>query len=495
MSQRGSSAAPSSTSSTELTRPEDASWLGRVSAWLTPSRWTPAHWAVALLWVAAVLFIQWRLGTGFAAAANPDPTRNDQGAYLRMTADNLGYWWPTANDGIRNPLFPFLLKPWYSPDLQTFFHRAQLVNVWFGLLATAGIALFWLRRFPFLAGLNLTALTALVVTLPASSWVGAEAIFYLGFFFLWLLFAELLTRNPLKLYALAGLVAAFCYLAKPSITLLAGLFFAFSLLRAVQAWRTPTADDTWTPRRWLLGSVIFFAVLLVPTLPRAIYCAEKFGDPFQNTAQSCMWFDDWDTAYPQLSNLNPKHIDRLPADQRPTPANFFRRNSTAQVVERMKKGVDRQWHNFLLPEGDVAKGKKMQVPELRLPVRMRGAYLGALALFAIVLAVGNRGIPELPAHRTKRRAWLWLALGAFVLHFAAFSFYTPIAGGARFIMSLFLPVTAALAMAIETHREQCDATWRRWAYLGFQLLLAGLMLWHLGWLAGVKKFGEMRGAF
>jgi hypothetical protein len=208
-----------------------------------------------------------------------------------------------------------------------------------------------------------------------------------------------------------------------------------------------------------------------------------------------MWFDDWPSAYAQLGNLNPKMIDRVPVEQRPSPGNYIRRNSAAQIADRFAKGFDRQAHNFFLPEGTIEKGRKLQVPLLRLPLRLRGAFPLALGAFAIALAIANRKRLEEAAVRDQRRAWLWLAGVAFAVHFAAFAFYTPIAGGARFIMSLYAPVLAALALAIETHRVERNFGWRSVAYSLFQVVFAGVMLWHVVWLSTVTRFGEARGAF
>jgi hypothetical protein len=62
-------------------------------------------------------------------------------------------------------------------------------------------------------------------------------------------------------------------------------------------------------------------------------------------------------------------------------------------------------------------------------------------------------------------------------------------------MGLFLPVLAALAWALESRRMQFEIGWRVAVYSFFQIGLALTMLWHLGWLSAVQRFGELRGAF
>ncbi len=140
------------------------------------------HWIVALLWLAALLALQWKLGQGFIAQANQNPLRFDQDAYMALAKANLPFVWPAYTDGIRTPLFPFLIKFWASDDNAQFFAVAKQANVCFGLAATALLALYFLWKLPLLPALNVGTISALII-LPASVFVTAEAIYYALFSF------------------------------------------------------------------------------------------------------------------------------------------------------------------------------------------------------------------------------------------------------------------------------------------------------------------------
>src|SRR5258708_6650349 len=121
---------------------------------LFAKEWRLLHWVIAFLWLAAVLALQWKLGQGFIAQANQDPSRFDQGASLDLAKANLLFIWPAYTDGIRTPLFPFLIKSWFSDDNAQFFAAAKQANVCFGLVATALLAVYFLWKLPLLPAMN-----------------------------------------------------------------------------------------------------------------------------------------------------------------------------------------------------------------------------------------------------------------------------------------------------------------------------------------------------
>ena len=88
----------------------------------------------------------------------------------------------------------------------------------------------------------------------------------------------------------------------------------------------------------------------------------------------------------------------------------------------------------------------------------------------------------------------WLSGLAFAVHFLAFSFYTPVAPGARFIMSTWLPVLFALATGIESMRQRDSRTWKEALYQCFYLVMTAALLRQLLLLWQATVFGEVRGA-
>lgn len=467
------------------------------NGWLLAPRWRVSHAVVAIGWVLFLLLLQWHLGQGFAAQANLEVEKYDQRAYLRMVAAERAHWWPTGTDGTRNPLFPALLQPWYVPDVETFFRTAKQVNLGFGMLAVLVLGSWFLRRLPLVAALNLTTLAALAVILPISTVVTTEVVLYVALFFLWMECAELLVRNPLRDYAAAGLLAAVAYLAKPGITLLLLAFAGLTLGRWVWGMIRREKSEGWTGGRAWRGGAVFLGCFLVPVLPRAIEAQKVYRDPFQNSSAYGMWDDAWAQSYARLELYNKRRIGEIPEAQRPTPANYWRTHTGAQIAARLQAGADRQFRNFFLPEGRwMPKKNKIPDSQTRLLIARRGLYPLALLAGIAVLAVwtAGRGL-EVREERERRWAWGALALVAFAGHFLAYSFYTPIAPGARFLMGLFLPVTFSLALILESLRRRAPNAGTLAMYHGLHLVILGSLLWQMASLTTAQTFGEPRGAF
>ncbi len=463
--------------------------------WLFAKRSSPAHWLVAALILAGLFALQWKLGSGFITQGNQDLQSSDQNAYLALAKENAGRWWPAKTDGGRNPLVPWLLQPWLTDDSAETFASAKRANVGFGVVASILLAVFFLRRLPFLPALSLAMLSAFCVILPVSTFVGAEVIFYTAYFFFWVACWRLLMANRLRDYAIAGLLGSVAYLAKPSLLLTALVFIPLILFRWWSVRRTTHSTD-WNAGKMLLGSILFSSVFLVPVLPRALDARAKFGSSFQNTATSCFWYENWEQVLPHLAKLSPKRIAEIPEAERPSMSKYWQKHTLPEMFARLNSGMLVQFQNFFLPEKTLKKRKETPPPKpLRLTIARRGAYPLALLLLGTALAAGAQRGKGSDTEGTPRRTLIGFTLGCFVLHFLAFSFYTPLASGARFIMGMFIPVLFALGIITESLRARCPQVWPQLVYRATYTLLALSLLWQLFPLIRVTAFGEVRGAF
>ena len=462
--------------------------LRRLPDWLfAPSR-TRGHWLVLAVVLAASLALQWKVGHGFASQTNADMTTSDQAAYLHLARQNLHFWVPTVTDGARNPLFPWLLTPWYSPDEAQFFAAGKSVNVAFGMIASVVLGVYFLLRLPFLPSVVLTILGTYAVILPISVVVGAEVVFYPAFFFLWVCFCRLLAVDHLPTYAVGGLVCAIAYLAKPSTMLLTLAFFLLSTVRLRERWKARKL------RGLIVGGSLFLVCFLLPVLPRASYARRNFGDPLQNASTYCFWTDSWEEAFAHLDFYSKRRIGELPESKRPSLGNYWRHHSVAQMADRLLRGIPTQARNFFLPEKKLSPKRKPS-EKTTLLVSRRGAYPLALLGLTLVLCLRGRGVQESPEERRARLAWWTLSALAFALHFLAFAFYAPLAPGARFIMATYLPVLFALAVGVESLRKSESLRWREWLYRLTYAALAAALLSQILPLIRVTAFGEVRGAF
>ena len=464
------------------------SLLRRLLDWLFAPTHTPAHWLVFGIVLAASLALQWKVGQGFASQANQDINASDQLAYLRLVERNLPAPWPAVIDGTRNPLFPWLLKPWYSPDREQLFATAKSVNIAFGMIASAVLGCYFLLRLPLLPAVLLTVLGTYAVILPISTIVGAEVVFYVAFFFLWLCFSRMLTTGRLLTYAAGGFTCALAYLAKPSTQLLTLVFFLLSVAGLRQGF---SSVKVW---RLLLGTAVFLGCFLLPVLPRAWAAWQQYGDPFQSCSAYCFWTENWDEAHPRLGYYSQRRIAELPESQRPSLTNYWQHHTYAQMLGRLGDGVPVQAENFFLPEKTLKLNRK-PAKMTRLLVGARGAYPVALLGLTIALALTARSATEEQDERRSRRALWWLSGLAFAVHFLAFALYTPVSPGARFIMATYLPVLFALAIGIESLRKRECQKWREWIYRLTYMALAAALLSQVLPLLRASVFGEVRGAF
>ena len=463
----------------------------RLSRWLdwlfAPTR-TPGHWLALAVILTTSLALQWKLGQGFATQANQDMNASDQLAYLRLVERNVTAPWPTVIDGTRNPLFPWLLKPWYSADREQLFATAKSVNLAFGMIASAVLGCYFLRRLPLLPAILLMLVATYAVILPVSTIVGAEVVFYVAFLFLWICYWRILATGRLRTYAAGGLACALTYLAKPSTQLLTLVFF---LLSAVGLWLGGSSDKV---RRLLIGSALFLGCFLLPVLPRAWYAWQKYGDPFQSCSAYCFWTENWDEAQPNLGYYSKRRIAELPENQRPSLTNYWQRHTYAQMLHRLLDGVPVQAQNFFLPEKTLKLNRRPS-KITRLLIGARGAYPVTLLCLTVVLVLATRGVSEAPDERRSRRMLWWLSGLAFAIHFLAFSFYVPVAPGARFIMATYLPALFALAIGIESLRKRFPPGWREALYRITYIALAAVLLSQILPLIRATVFGEIRGAF
>lgn len=456
--------------------------------WLFSPEWRLSHWLAALLWLVALLAVQWHVGHGFVTQANQDPLRYDQDAYLALARLNLPFVWPAYTDGIHTPLFPFLIKAWAKQDNAQFFLAAKQANVWFGLGATTLLAIYFLWKLPLLPAMNVGTISALIIA-PASAFVSAEVIYYTAFFFFWIVGWRLLVTNPLRGYLLAGVLCAAAYLAKPSTLLLSGCLLLLSLWRWWRVEASGTEDTTWLGRRLIIGSVVFYVSFLLPVLPKAYDMYRRAGDPFQNAAEYCVWMDNWNECVPLLHDFSARRLNELPPDQRPSAANYWKHHTWEQMTARLSNGMVAQANNFLLGEKSV-KGALHTLAQTRSVLPLRGLYPLALLLGTLLLATqAAKGKSRTVVDR--RMLWALAAL-AFATHFLAFSFYTPIVNGDRFILAVYIPVLFSLALGIEYLRADRANGWRVEAVQLIHLLIAGHLAWTLLRLSTVAVFGEPR---
>jgi hypothetical protein len=442
--------------------------------------WRPGSafaYAAAVVALALGVFI---LGLKITRTTNPNTADFDQGAYIQMAGQLNAAVFPGYTDGTRNPLFPWLVTRFLDPASPDFFARGKAFNVVLGAAGTLLLGLFFAFRLGPLAAWNATALCALAVLLPSSTFFGAETLFYLLFFFVVVCAMRLLTWNPLWLYSLLGLLAALSWLAKPSATPFLALFGGASFLQfLLSRWSgAPAAlvSSAWSARRFWIGGALCFALFVGLISPRLVHAHRTWGNPFYSLPSFWFWADDWESCVALYYDCRKETLAKLPPEKQPTAAGYFRRHSLADAFGRLRDGAAIRIGQFFHPEGKRVVEKPGRPRRNILP--HRGIYIGALAgLLAVMAAaalvrgglpdVGPIGLPVL------------LAAGTFAVYVLATGWYYPTGPGHRFVLTLYLPTVWILAQGGESLRRV--AVWRPAdvVFLALHGLLAGALAWRL----------------
>lgn len=454
-----------------------------------------SQWIVLVLWSLILAGGMIEFGDRIASATNVDPEAYDQGAYVRVAEQNRAAWWPTVTDGIRNPLFPWVLAKVSDSGTDTTFGAGLRLNVRLGAVLVLLFAYWAGRRLALLPAITFTTIAAAIV-LPISTYVGTEVLFYGLFFAAWMLAFDLFQRLTFLRCALFGATLGFAYLAKPGVTLLTGCFILVGLALWFHSRRAGDSSG-WTSFRPLIGAALATAIFTATILPRALNAWQQFRDPLQNTAARCFWADDWSMCYPILGNLNPRFIERIPAEDRPTASRYLTRYGWSGVWGRFTRGVAVQADNvFSVDQKNIWFDRR---PSSKRPIRRIFPYRGFFLIPPMALVIGlylasRRGPPEAAITPTTKAqlAFTVLLVG---LTFGAYSWYSVIAPGARFIIALYLPLFATLLFAAEALRRRLATQWSDYTAAGTWLLMFSLVTTHLVLVVTHPYFDKLKGAF
>lgn len=299
------------------------------------NRWQPM--AVLLL-----LFLGYLALSAPLIMANTRSSDWDQRDYLKIAL------WITEGgpftDSNRNPLQPLLLAPLAKDDI-TFFTSAKLVSLLLGIVGL-GVVYGVSRRIVGQNGALLVAgmLAGTAVYIETSTSVNVEVFLVSLFGLAWYAGAKaVIAPERWRWFALAGLLAGLCYLAKGT-----GLLFVPMLLGALflRPFTQPSKQPWW---HWLRlpGVWLFLATFSLVALPLWQYNLHTHGSPLYNiNTTHYIWLDSWEESY------------TYPGDALPTLASYLQTHTLAQIGQRLWNGlalIPRQWYGavrpFFLPDG------------------------------------------------------------------------------------------------------------------------------------------------
>ena len=430
--------------------------------------------------IAGLCLFQGLFGWKLAEEVNPRTEDFDQGSYLQMLERMEGAPCPWFTDGVRNPLVPWLGSVFLDANDPQLFLHAKRLNVILGVAGTLALAVFFRRRAGPLAAWNATALAALALLLPSSTFFGAETVFFPLFFFSYVAASRLLCRNPLRGFLWCGALAGIATLAKPSVAPMLALFVGWSLFRwAVSFVRPGWIEESggWSARRMVPGFVILVVAYLAPQVPRMVHAHHTWGSANYSLPSFWFWADDWESCVNKYTDCRAVTIEAMPPAEQPNLRGYFLRNTPADAVHRLVHGASVRLQQFFHPENKFRIPFDKHGKDKRVVLPHRGFYIAGLGLSAVLIAGLAWPTLRRSPHAVKNE-WIFPAaflLSMAVLYTAAMGWYLPTGPGHRFILTLYLPVLAACVLVAERLRVTAPSRPVHAVFLVTHLTIAALL--------------------
>ena len=387
----------------------------------------------ALLLGGGFLFFE-RAGVN-AREVNTRMDRTDQGAYINYATRLKESGFSYVGSRNRMPLYPGFVAV-TSVDAGTpgeVFVKARIWNIWLALGCLVVIAGIFFRHLPLHAAMNSLFLAGFTVMIFKAPNVQAEVLYY-TLSFVFFVFGWGLFRKPgIFRGTAAGLTAGLAHLTKASILPGMFCFLVFYILDGIWAGRKKSAS----PKQNLLkalSAILLVAVFVVVVGPYLNKSKELYGSYLHNVNSThYIWCDSWKEAVAITEKAKAAGgWKNLPADEIPSPANYWRTHSPAEIAARLGKGVSRVFESMSKSYGYFP-------------------FLIGMTASALLLALARH---RLVWRQFKKRPFPILALLCyFGGYFVLIAWYSQIIMGNRFILVLFLPYVFTLMMFLFTFSQ------------------------------------------
>jgi len=371
-----------------------------------------------------------------ASLVNTDVKHSDQIAYLEFTQMVLES--DFTDTGLRNqmPGYPYLLGFICKKNLtqESLFTCGKQTNIVITLISLVVILLLSSRIFSPDITINLTLIIAFSLFIFKAGYFTVEVLYYLLNFLGFTLLSRLILKTSYRASLAAGLILGMAQMLKASI--LPGLIIFMISFLGYQIYATIFSKNKNKPKIQIknIGGVLLNLVLVIIGFIGIIfpYIREsnaRYGEYFYNVNSSVFfWFDSWDDVRklqdPQKFGFGQPD---LPPSEIPNAQNYLNDHDVEQIFDRITSGLIHQlaYLRNLYSEFN---------------------YLVIYTLVLVIFLILNRD-----------RSWALirqflpliifnaLFFGCYLLLYA---WYTPLAGGPRFIYGLLLPYFYSIFTAI-----------------------------------------------
>ncbi len=330
-------------------------------------------------------------------------------------------------DRNRMPLYPSLLSVVGHTDWDTFVQRSGWFAIATSVMALVAVGVIAYATLSLWPATVLTLAATVCVFIYKASFVQAELSYYALLFASWLALCRVIHRPDLRWAAVGGLGVGLAYLTKASASAILAAFAASACVKALALARPRQPAllvdfEGRGRRRWasiLLSAAIVGLVFLATVYPYISNNKTHFGRYFYNINSTFfMWCDSWTQAswFAQEYNISEQYPD-APPEEIPGPVNYWRTHTPGHMANRMGYGIK-------------------TLVSLAVEEPFFKYFLATLGFCVILGFKHGRRLKEL--WRDYWPAALFSAL-FFVGYLVAFAWYSLVAYGGRFLLSLFLP--------------------------------------------------------
>lgn len=366
---------------------------------------------------------------------NTDMHEMDQSAYMtyaKKIAETDGRY--IGGRG-RMPGYPALMSLFYRADMpdDLYFDIGKKVGIGLGIVVSLAVAALFFRSAKLFDALVATGVAVFTVIVYKAPYFQAELLFYLFFFLLFYLISLILYDLNLGLAALAGALAGVTHLIKASLLPFVVLVSTMLIVRLVfevrhqSRSRLSSEDRSGQPilktvYRHCCALLLFLFFFLAVLWPYIDTSKARFGKYFYNVNSTFyVWYNSWE----EVEAGTRAHGDRvgwpdMPATEIPSFQKYIRDHSVMIIPVRIAYG----YRNLLYYTSNSF------------------GYAEFMAIYLLFLGgvfFQNRAVfqPENFSYQTI--VYTLFVLGFFIGYSILFSWFSAIAIGSRFVLSLFLP--------------------------------------------------------
>lgn len=401
----------------------------------------------AYILVALFAGCYWLWGVSQQSPLNNNIYLTDQDAYLAFANNVKESGFTDTGSRSRMPLYVFIQAAFLEQgaDTPAQFERGKAVNTVISFFICLLVLWIFSRHLPSLEAALVTTIVAFTVLAYKAPYFQAEVLYYGLSFLVFVLFAECIMHPRWQIGLASGGAAALAHLTKasvlPAVVLISICLLIHLLLDVVIM--VKHRDHKLRARSVIRTSLTLVALVgtfLIILSPYLVESKARYGQYFYNVSSTFyVWYDSWEQAKAGTA----AHGDHsgwpdMPADEIPSAKRYFETHSTPDIVRRVQVGLQGEYANLV----------HYRVAEYFL------IYLGALI---VIFLLNVRWLWGWVFEKRRYLVLLFIA-GYFSGYALLYAFYSPIASGPRFVLSLVLPALICCAV-LTSHTAVSQLPW------------------------------------